>query len=1078
VEAPAGGQRVEIPAESDAWFAWLETARSFAFDDPSGHFTARKKRRMRTEYWYAIRKRGGKLNEAYLGKARDVTLGRLRAALVKLNQLAGGSAKVRAQHAGESTLSARPAVLRPPRLRPEALVRTHAVDRLAQALERPLTLVSAPAGYGKTTVLAQWAASSRAYTAWLSLEVRDNDPVRLWRHVAAALDTVVPRVFDAVRPPADAPGSQLVEAIVAGLIAALSSAPAPTVLILDDVHVLDADNAEIHSALAYFIEHLPPHVHLVLASRTIPLHLLGKLRARRQVFELRVADLRLTRPETGAFVTRLLRFEVPEAEIADLWALTEGRVLDIQLAALALKGQVAKGQSIAQFAGDPGDPGDPGVAGGAFDALALAVVGRLPSRQRSLVLQAALLDRLSSSLCDAVTQSHNGWAPLEELQKNHLFLQPLDDSHEWYRFHPLFADALRRHLRQTQPGFVPQVYARASVWCEANHCLLEAIDYAFAAEQIQRAAQLLEVYAPTARAKGYHMLMRERLERLPDVLLRERPRLCVAHAYALYMTDDHLEFSRRVHEAEEAFSRAGHLLSPADRAVLEGEILCLRAYVEHSARAHTSDEIIAVCQQALALLPHSHPFRNRTTVFVGIHQLFAGDVRAANATLSALMRTSQLQGDGFYIGLSTLYLGLAATLEERLDDVLALCSRAAKYLPGSGSAGLAAGIALITGKVDYERDALESALDHLRGAAAMHLDPAATVFDGCSLLAHVHLALGNALAARQTIERAIAQWTQWAAQETRLWAWTGRQIEAHRARLWLLEGDLEAAAQWARELERRAGDQSPLPTYVREWEQMILARVYLAEDRADDALALLGTMCAAAEAGGRVARMLEMLVLQAAAYDAVGNLPAALSALRKAVELGAPQRVVRPFLDGGLPIQRLLSALLTEQAQPGQQGQQGQPGMPGGRRLDGPVSRHIELLLDAFTAQHRLKTRSRPKRSAHDGAAQRETKRSAEALTHRELEVVRLIAGGASNNDIADALVISPLTAKRHISNIFVKLGVNSRTQAVAHAREHSMLDIQPRPPDGASEQSTPRLLAHSVPDRLPHPMERDALDP
>ncbi|HEY7975267.1 MAG TPA: hypothetical protein VID72_07990, partial [Ktedonobacterales bacterium] len=499
-------------------------------------------------------------------------------------------------------------------------------------------------------------------------------------------------------------------------------------------------------------------------------------------------------------------------------------------------------------------------------------------------------------------------------------------------------------MSQTQPALAPVLNARASAWCEAHGLALEAIDYAFAANALERAATLLEAYAPTALARGDVVLLRDRLEKLPEPLIGANPRLCVAHAFALYLDGERIRWRERVRDAEESYARTADQFDGADRAVLEGEILALRTTVRHHAAQSVPGELDALFHRSLGALPLNHAFRPLVTLFVGVNQLLDGNVRSASRALDAVVRASEARADVYFICMSMLYLGLNYLLQGRLDAALALCTRAEQYLVGYDDEDLAARAHLIRGKVFYERNDLERAHVSLRLGNSLRYDPSAFLIEGYPTLAHVYLALGDGAAAQQAMEQGLAEWTSSVAEGRTLWGWTGRQIHAHQAHLWLLDGcvddNREKASAWARALERDAQTPSPgvvaPPTYVHEWEYIVLARECLARRRAYDALAILDTLYDAAEAHGRIARLLEILVLQTVAYDALGDTLAALRLLQRAVELGAQQRFVRTFIDGGPAIHRLLMALHTQRAH---------PGVPPLRRRD---ITYLEGLLEAF----------------------------------------------------------------------------------------------------------------------------------
>ncbi len=1045
LELSSGGEYMEIKPESEAWFAWLDSAFSFVFDDPIGRFTARKKRRRSRAYWYAFRRRDGQFHEIYLGKAGNVTLGRLRAVAVRLNSLTRQRPRTRtattagaqaAQEVGASLSVARAswASLGAPPVR-TPLVHTRAVDQLQRAMTSALTIVSGPVGYGKTTLLAQWIATSSLPAAWVTLDESDNDPARFWGHVAAAIAQVMPGLQKTV-----AKGGG---ATYPAILDLLGKIPFPLALALDDYHEIGSDNAVIHRAVTKLIEHLPPNVHLVLASRTIPPLPIANLRAQHRLIELHAADLLFTLEETRLFLKNLMHLNLSDEEVAILHERTEGWVAGLQFAALSLREQTDSRSWIAEFGGENRH---------IFDYLIEQVVNRLPADAQAFVLQTAILDRLSGPLADAVTQSGSGQAMLEELERANLFLAPLDDRREWYRFHHLFRDVLRRYVQQTQRGALRERCVRASEWCEANGLTLDAIDYAYAANEPQRAARLLAAYAPIAFAKGDVVALLDRLERLPGAILRARPRLCVAHAYALYVSGERTRWLRCVRDAEESLARTAHLFDAAELAILEGELLALRGIARYQLGEGAPRELIAWFQRALGALPLTHAFRPIITLYIGICQLADGDARAASRTLDVLVRASEARADVFYFCVSMLYLSLALLLQGRLDDTLDLCTRAERYLAGYDDADLEARVHMIRAKVYYERNEQARALECLRRGISLQYDATPFLSEGYPTLANVYQAQGNFAAAQHIMEQSLAEWAALLSENKTLWVWTGRLIQAHQARVWLLGGNGEAATAWARDLQQGKALQpegrSGPPSYMQEWEDLVLARAYLAEQRAHDALALLATLRGAAEAQGRVARELEMLILQAVAQEALGDTSSALRSLRSAVELGAHQRFVRTFVDGGPVTHRLLRLLHTQRAQ------------PGAHQLRRRDVAYVENLLAAFAPAGSSDTARSADRSAMRVSSaqieERPVERRAPKLTPREREVIRLIADGLANADIARALWISPFTAKRHVSNILTALGVRNRTEAVARARELHFLDVESAPGDSETYGSAP----------------------
>ncbi|HET8629477.1 MAG TPA: hypothetical protein VFL91_18835, partial [Thermomicrobiales bacterium] len=412
-----------------------------------------------------------------------------------------------------------------PRPRRAAVPRPRLRERLERGAETALTLVSAPAGFGKTTLLAEWLAATPAgerAAAWLALDPGDNDPAAFWPALIAALRTAVPGVGAGALALLEAPRPPPIEAALTALLNELGALPRDIVLVLDDYHAVDA--RAVQDGMAFLLEHLPPRVHLVLASRADPALPLARLRARGELVELRTADLRFTPDEAAAFLNDAMGLDLVAADVAALEARTEGWIAALQLAALSLRGREDAAGFIAGFAGD-----DRYIV----DYLVEEVLRRQPDQVRGFLLETAILDRLSGPLCDAVTGQDGGKATLAALERANLFVVPLDDKRHWYRYHQLFADVLRAHLLDERPGRVPDLHRRASAWHERRDLPDEAIRHALAADDAERAADLVE-RAGLAMFRGRRQAaVLGWLRALPDELLRRRPVLSVWHAHAL-----------------------------------------------------------------------------------------------------------------------------------------------------------------------------------------------------------------------------------------------------------------------------------------------------------------------------------------------------------------------------------------------------------------------------------------------------------------------------------------------------------------------------------------------------------------
>jgi len=1086
VEQPTGHDNTGIAVGSDAWFAWLAHGQTFAFDDSHARFTARTKRRGTRLFWYALRRTQGDLRELYLGRSAQLTLEHLRSISQQLDALgAQASVPVPSPHAAlhaalhaplHATLPpsrqwARDMTASPPMPSvppPHALslhslrswkaeapqiqpppVPTRAVALLSQARDRPLTVVCAPAGYGKTTALAQWGAASSLSVAWVGLDTGHNAPARFWISVSAAFGSVVPGLFKALQPQIRVRHPRLGDAVLAVLIAGLSRAPDPTMLVLDDYHMIRYDNAPIHQALAVLVKHLPPQVHIVLASREERPLALAQLRAHGQLLELHAADLQLTLDEAAMLLIQRFQLELSAEQVSALHTRTEGWVDGLCLAALALQKESEKPSDVARWIAAFG-----GEDRSVFDYLVEEVVQRLPAEMQSYLLQIGLLDQLTAPLCDAVTGTHHGSAMLAELERRQLFLVALDNQRRSYRFHHLFASALRQLVRQTQPEIVPQVFARASAWYEANGYPREAIDSAFAANDPSRAAQLIEASLPLAWETGDTASLREQLERLPEQVLRERPRLCVAHAYSLVMSGERAMVPRRLRQAEEAIASAAHTLSTTDLASLQAELGALRIDLGSTTSQDSPRAIITRCHQALAELPPLHPFRDFVSARLGVAHLLNGDPDAARELLSTLVRTRGPKGNSMHFCANLLYIGGAMHLQGRLEDALGLCHRAMQQaeVAGDGAAHVRAATDLVMGRVLYERNELEAAVEHLRSREYVRFAQAASLGEGVPALAYTYHAQGDTAAAHEVIERALAKWEQLEAENQQMWVWTGSLLRAHQAWLWLLQGDVGRASRWAHTLARRADDERAKdmfpPIYVSEWQHVVLARVYLQEGRAGEALSLLGALVAPAESSGRMARLLEILTLQAIAYDALGEGDAALRLLARALARAASERFIRTFVDGGPSVQRLLSQLaeaisthrltgLTGLTMEGPTAQR----ISAQRHQEASLQSYIQTLLAAFGPMEHGDAGEAFVPVGNIAVGANTIKPLTAALTERELEVMRWIAEGATNSVIAEHLVIALSTVKHHVHSILAKLEVANRTQALKRALDLRLLE-------------------------------------
>src|SRR3712207_2120202 len=422
---------------------------------------------------------------------------------------------------------------------PKVVLRPRLTERLNEGLHRRLTLISAPAGFSKTTLLGEWLASCELPAAWLSLDGGDNDPTRFLAYLVAALRTIAPNIGEGVSGMLRSPQPPPTESILTALLNELNTVPDDFVLILDDYHVIDA--RPVDDALTFLLEHLPPQLHLVISSREDPHLPLARLRARGQLTELRAADLRFTASEAAEFLKGVMGLSVSAEEIAALETRTEGWIAGLQLAALSMQGREDVPGFIRAFAGDNRY---------VLDYLVDEVLQRQPERIRSFLLQTSILDRLSGPLCDAITGQDDGRAMLEALERGNFFVVPLDDKRHWYRYHHLFAEVLYAHLLQERPDQVPTLHRRASEWYEHNGSAADAIRHALAAEDFERAADLVELAVPAMRRSRQEATLLGWLKALPDELFHVRPVLSVHYAGTLLQSGQLEGVEERLRDAE------------------------------------------------------------------------------------------------------------------------------------------------------------------------------------------------------------------------------------------------------------------------------------------------------------------------------------------------------------------------------------------------------------------------------------------------------------------------------------------------------------------------------------------------
>jgi LuxR family transcriptional regulator, maltose regulon positive regulatory protein len=896
-----------------------------------------------------------------------------------------------------------------PRTRTGFVVRPRLVERLAQAHEGELTLVCAPAGFGKTALLADCARRDPRPVAWLSLDDADNDPARFWRHVAAALDTVRPGVAQQVAALLQGLQPTSFEAVVTALVNELAGRADEVVLLVDDYHLIDA--APIHASVRFLLEHLPPQLRLVVASRTDPPLPLARLRARGQLAELRERDLRFTPQEAAELLRSTVGPELPEAAVAALADRTEGWVAGLQLAALSLQGRTDITAFVDGFSGSHRY---------VLDYLAEEVLDGQPDHLVRFLLETSVLERLCGPLCEAVTGRADSQALLEQVERANLFLVPLDEVRGWWRYHHLFADLLRARLAQERPERVAQLHRAAAAWSEEHWLVDDAVRHALAAEELAWVARLVEQHFEELLWRSEDATLRRWLRSLPTELVRSRPRLCLAQAYWALVDGRPEAVEPLLADAERAIAvvaeepyepsvgRAASLLANVPAAITLVRAMVARNYGDAE---HTT----AFSQQALTQLGEGDWLLGHfARYYLAMADWLRGRLVEAEQALTGLAAEQQA-ASGRY--LAPLYRDLGQVQHARghlgaalrtYQNALGIASEAGRPLPPAGIAHV--GMA----EIRYERGELDAALDHATQAVALsqQLGWTRQLAAGLAILAWVRQAQGDragALAAIGEAERV---------QLSPAVVGLLNPLPAVRARLALAHGETAEAARWVQQRGLGADDE---PSYPLEREYLVLVRVLLAQQAPQRTLRLLERLHNLAAAQGRTGSVIEVRTLQALARSASGDQAGALAALAEALTLGAPEGYLRVFLDEGPPMAALLRELLVSR-------RQGQVAL-----AEAVPREYLARLVEAFE-QAGLPIRPPVGRGGVMVAG------LVEPLTARELEVLQLLAAGAPNRAIAQQLVVTQETVKKHLSHLFDKLGVANRTQAVARARQLGLL--------------------------------------
>ena len=864
-------------------------------------------------------------------------------------------------------------------------------ERLDRGLGSKLMLVSAPAGFGKTTLLVDWATavSTRTETSatWLSLDAGDNEPSTFWSYLIAAVRAAVPGVGSSALDLLQGPQPPPIEAVLTTLLNDLGAASTDVVLVLDDFHSIGS--LEVQTGIEFLLEHLPPRLHLVIATRADPALPLARLRAGGELVEVRAGDLRFTHDEAAAYLNDAMGLSLTQDDVGALEGRTEGWIAALQLAALSMAGRDDAASFIAGFAGD-----DRYVV----DYLVEEVLQRQPENVHAFLMQTSVLDRMTGALCDAVTGQDGGRAMLESLERDNLFVVALDDRREWYRYHHLFADLLRARLLDEHAEEVGPLHRRASQWFEQHGDRPEAIRHAMAGGDFPAAAGLLELALPALQRDRREAMIRSWLEQLPDDVLRQRPILCNGLAGAMLSTGTFEGVEPLLDAAEQEGSAADTLaMDQESLARLPAEVAIHRAGL-----ALTRGDVAGTVQHAKRALElardQDHLVRGAALALTGLAAWTSGDLEVAHSSYTAcLVEFERIDHVSDFLGCSLaladmqLAQGRLGTATNTYEAALRLAREHGKESL-RGTADMHVGLAALQrerGDVAAARETL------LRGRAlGEHAGLPQHHYRWRVELAQISEAEGDVDAAFALLDEAVPLYDG-------DFSPNFRPVPALRARLWIRHGRLAEARAWAEQASLSTTDEL---SYLHEYEHVTLARVLVAEgsDLAG-AIDLLGRLGQAAEEGRRPGSLIDIRITEALAHQAREDTDSALASLEAALALAEPEGYVRTFVDEGAPMTALLRLVAKSAG----------------------TSSYLQRLQDAYGGAPAIAPTA-------PGLV--------DQLSARELDVLRLLASDLTGPEIARHLVVSLNTVRTHTKNVYMKLGVNTRMAAVRRARELELI--------------------------------------
>ncbi|MGD9093849.1 MAG: LuxR C-terminal-related transcriptional regulator [Anaerolineales bacterium] len=899
-----------------------------------------------------------------------------------------------------------------PPYRPVLVPRAHLVEKINAGLDCKLTLISAPAGFGKTTLLAEWVASSSRPIAWISLDDGDNDQIRFLTYLIVAIQGIHDKFGQTTLELLQSPQPSSTENILTALINEIAELQNPFLLILDDYHVIS--DRQVHRTVTYLIEYQPRQMHVILSTRADPPWPLSRYRGRGELNELRVNDLRFSVDETLTFLNEVMNLKLSTDDVATLDERTEGWIAGLQMAALSLQGRKDTTTFMKAFSGSHRY---------VLDYLLEEVLLRQSEAVREFLLKTSILNRMTAPLCNIITGRQDSQDILRDLEAANLFLLPLDDERGWYRYHHLFVSLLRGLLGQEHPHQKSELHIRASQWLESQGLLDEAIEHAVAAKDIERATDLIEQYAMDTIIQGNLTTVARWLESLPSEQIRARPWLCGYQAWVRHWTGQREDVEECLVHVENTFLEtrgdpdAAVVLSESEYRHLLGTVGAIRAI---SANHDTSEQPkLEIAQRAMELLPEGDYMRGINAIALANAYENQGDLLKAQAAYAEGCKIAKDYGYRSLEVSLTCYLGSTYVRQARLHEAYRIFSEALdKASTPSGSKLPAAGYALVKlGELEREWNQLETAEVTLTKGLEICKQWGQVDFlaEGYVAMARLQLAKGDAHGAHKSIDEVDAL-SRTAKLDPFIICWS----DNCRLRLWLPWEDLSQgfqaglieATNWATASGLQVDGEL---SYLADLDHINLSRFMVAQGMHhsskplfDQALTLLERIVDGAESAGWIHQAIEARILQALAFQGAGNPDGALRSLTEAIARAEPGGYIRLFTDEGSPMQRMLSTAVRRDIAPG----------------------HMKVVLDSL---------KKPMIVPRE-VVQHPTSKLVEPLSERELQVLRYLKTNLSSTEIADELYISPSTVRTHIKNIYSKLDVHRRYDAVERAKELSLL--------------------------------------